>query len=45
MLEQQIEHTPTKENPAHCDVVGRKTPRIRREFKNGAKWLRRPKTD
>jgi hypothetical protein len=42
-LGQQIECTPTEENPAHCDVVGRKTPKVRREFKNSAKWIRRPK--
>ena len=32
---QEIEYTPETENPAHCDVVGEKTPAIRKRFMEG----------
>ena len=47
-LEQQIGYTPVEESPdipvnrAHCEVIGKKTQRVRKEFKNGAKWIRWP---
>lgn len=42
-LKQQIEYTPTQENRAHCEVVGRKTKPVRTGFSKGAKVLVRPK--
>ena len=41
-LNQQIEHTPITGNPAHCEVVGKKTKSIRRQFARAAKWLQLP---
>ena len=43
-LKQQIEHTPIVSNPAHCEVVGKKTKSIRRQFAKAASenWLRFP---
>ena len=40
-LNQQIEHTPTGDNSAHCDVVGKKTRSIRRQFAKAASenWI------
>jgi hypothetical protein len=47
-LEQQIEYQPIKDHPdledntAHCEVVGKKTTRVRNGFKTGSRWLERP---
>lgn len=39
---QEIEHTPQDDNPAHCDVIGRKTLAIKRRLRNAAILLLAP---
>ena len=41
-LNQKIKQSPTPENPAHCDVIGRKSQSTRRQFARVAKWLQLP---
>ena len=41
-LEQDIEGTPSAENPAHCDVVGNKPQSVKRKFRDKAEYLRYP---
>lgn|GEM_PF-7080768 len=41
-LYQEIERTPTKDNAAHCDVVGHKPTSVKRKLAQAAKWLYRP---
>ena len=40
--EQKVQHTPTKENRAHSDVIGKKTARIKKELKRIANWVIKP---
>ncbi len=41
-LNQEIERTPTKDNPAHSDIIGQKPNSVKRKFAQAAKWLYRP---
>lgn len=41
-LNQEVERTPSEENPAHCDVVGDKSKPVRRKFRDMAEYLRYP---
>ena len=40
---QDIEYTPQEDNPAHCDVVGRKNKTTMRRLRNSAVLLLAPK--
>ena len=39
---QQILHTPTEDNVAHCDVVGAKPKSVRRRLRNSARLMVAP---
>lgn len=41
-LNQEVERTPSEENPAHCDVIGDKPKPVRRKFSDIAEYLRYP---
>jgi hypothetical protein len=41
-LKQEIERTPSPDNPAHCEVVGKKPQTVMRKFRDTAEYLLYP---
>ena len=38
-LELPVKHRPLQENPAHCEIHGRKTPRIAKALAKASSWV------
>jgi hypothetical protein len=44
-LEQEVIRKPLDNNPAHCEVTGNKTGKVRNAFAKRCKWVVGPKTE
>lgn len=41
-LNQEPKYTPKEDNPAHCDIIGRKTQSVTKKFRDCVKYLLYP---